>query len=29
MMQLFFTDPAGVRIELAFDMEREANLTPD
>ncbi len=26
MMQLFFTDPAGLRVELTFDMEREAHV---
>jgi catechol 2,3-dioxygenase-like lactoylglutathione lyase family enzyme len=25
MMQVFFTDPAGLRVELTFDMEREAH----
>ena len=28
MMQLFFTDPAGLKVELTFDMEREAHLGP-
>jgi catechol 2,3-dioxygenase-like lactoylglutathione lyase family enzyme len=27
LMQLFFTDPAGLRVELTFDMEREAHAT--
>jgi catechol 2,3-dioxygenase-like lactoylglutathione lyase family enzyme len=26
VMQIFFTDPAGVKVELTFDMEREANV---
>ena len=26
MMQLFFTDPAGLKVELTFDMEREAHI---
>ncbi len=26
LMQLFLTDPAGLRIELTFDMEREAHV---
>lgn len=27
LMQLFFTDPAGLKVELTFDMEREAHIT--
>lgn len=26
MTQLFFTDPAGLKIELTFDLEREAHM---
>ena len=28
LMQLFFVDPAGLKIELTFDLEREAHQLP-
>lgn len=29
MNQFFFTDPAGLKVELTFDLEREAHLPTD